>query len=119
MVNVFNSARPGDKEGPYATSAPNCEWGNPSTFNHIRLDPPRRFLLTPCDVQLTELDLYGKTYDAWFFPVQKQNVVSTDFILQNYEAGYEYWPTNPSPIIHTVERFGKTFPEAVMSVDQH
>jgi hypothetical protein len=107
MVNVFSSARRGEKEGPYATSAPHGEWGHPSTFNHIRLDPPHRFLLTPCGVQLTEQDLYGKKYDAWFFPVQKQKFVSTDFILQNYEAGYEYWPTKPSPILHTVEHFWK------------
>jgi hypothetical protein len=107
MVNVFSSARPGEKEGPYATSAPNGEWGRPSTFNHIQLDPPRHFLLTPCEVQSAEQDLYGTTYDAWFFPVVDQSFVSTDFILQNYEGGYEYWPAHPSPIIHSVKHFWK------------
>ena len=80
MVNVFSSARPGEKEGPYATSAPNGKWGDPETFNRIRLDPPRRFALTPCDGQLSEKDLYGKAHDGWFSPVPKQSFVGTDFI---------------------------------------
>jgi len=110
MVNVFNSAEPGQKEGPYSTSAANGKWGNPSTFNRVRFDHPHRFILSPCEVELSEEGGDGKDQQAWFFPTGNQDILRSDFILENYRAVFGDWGAEPSPMVHIVNHFWKELP---------
>jgi hypothetical protein len=43
LVDVFSAAKPGKKMGSFSSSSPSRLWGNPGTFNGLRLNPPRVF----------------------------------------------------------------------------
>lgn len=108
MVDVFGSAAEGQKQGAYSTTAPKRQWGTPETFNHIRLDEPRTFAVTPCGYELEQKDLYNEPYSAWFFPsLSKNNDLHSTFALINPEEGYLYDPGGMSPSIWPGEYFWK------------
>src|SRR5271168_1337894 len=74
MVDVFSAAPSGKKTGVYATSSPARVYGDPGTFNAVRIDPPVNYRLTPCNLPLQGLDrveeLSGNepSHAAWFVP---------------------------------------------------
>jgi hypothetical protein len=107
LVDVFSAAGPGKKSGPYSTSSRSRISGNPDTFNHLVLDPPRVFHLTPCDTPLTGRDYYGTGRDAWFIPHSAQsNAFQSDaFLILNEAGGYWFDPKGLSPIAHPVHDF--------------
>ena len=108
MVDVFGSAGEGQKQGAYSTTAPKRQWGTPETFNHVRLDEPRTFAVTPCGYELEQKDLYNESYSAWFFPsLPKNNDLHSTFALINPEEGYLYDPGGMSPSIWPAEYFWK------------
>jgi hypothetical protein len=108
-VDVFSPAPEGQKQGTYSTTAPNRRWGQPATFNHIRLEAPRTYALSPCEFEPKQQDLYDTDYAAWFLPTgaQEPNLSST-FALINPEAGYLYEPGPVSPQVQSAKYFWKT-----------
>jgi len=110
MVDVFSPAPEGKKMGAYSSTSATREWGNPASFNHVRLDPPRRFALSPCQSPLQEADLYDRKYPAWFFPAQASDhatIVSADYIAANPAEGYMYGPGGVSPQFRKYQHFWK------------
>ncbi len=113
MVDVFNPAPAGRKTGPYSTTSSRRVWGEPATFNHVKLDKPVRYALSPCEAPLTEENMYGDKLPAWFFPVEPKSakdspvVVGKDFVLANPAGGYLYQPGGMSPEVDVHEHFWK------------
>ncbi|MGH9740299.1 MAG: hypothetical protein ACRD4X_17185 [Candidatus Acidiferrales bacterium] len=107
LVDVFSAAPAGKKSGPYSTSSPARIWADPATFNHLVLNLPRVFHMTPCDLPLTGLDVYGTVRDAWFVPQSSRaNSYQSDaFLIFNEAGGNWYDPTGLSPIAHPVHNF--------------
>jgi hypothetical protein len=99
MVDVFSSAPDGHKMGDYSSSSSARQWGRPASFNHLRLDSPRTFAVTPCDNKPEQSDMYGESFESWFFPAEpgKNAVVRSTFSLINPAAGYMYGPVGVSP----------------------
>lgn len=113
MVDVFSPARPGMKTGPYSTTSARRVWGDPATFNHIRLERPLDYALSPCRDALAERNLYGDKLPGWFFPVEPKSakdspvVIGKDFVLANPAHGYLYQPGGMSPEVVTHTHFWK------------
>jgi hypothetical protein len=107
LVDVFRPAPPGKKMGPYSTSSPARMWGKPETFNNLRLDPPRTFDLTPCNMPLKGADAYRDMQDAWFIPKsgQEWEYESDAFLVVNGSGGYRYDPDGLSPVIRPLHYF--------------
>jgi hypothetical protein len=107
MVDVFNPPPPGKKVGAYSTSSPSRAYGKPETFNHLRLDPPQQFHLTPCDLPLAAKDKYGDPRAAWFVPKSNQafDFEHDAFIIVNDGSGYQYEPETLSPVARPVHFF--------------
>jgi hypothetical protein len=80
MVDVFSPARAGRKTGAYSTSSAARVYGNPATFNTVKLDEPVEYHLSPCKLPLSginhrgELSMSGPSESgayadpAWFVP---------------------------------------------------
>lgn len=111
MVDVFNAAEPGHKMGPYSSTSPQRKWGEPATFNHLRLAEPHVAMLAPCEYKLTEPDVYGESHPAWYFPAAsgelRPYLIASDFALINSSTGYEYAPTSVSPEAQEFRHFSK------------
>jgi hypothetical protein len=107
MVDVFSPALAGKKMGPYSTSSPVRVWGKPETFNSIRLDPPRTFQMTPCDIGLTGTDKYRDEHAGWFIPHASEATgwQSDAFVLVNEAHGYAYDPDGLSPVVRQIHNF--------------
>ena len=107
LVDVFSPAPAGKKTGPYSTSSPARVWGKPATFNSLRLDPPRVFHLTPCDMPLKGADAYRDVQDAWFIPKAGQSweYESNAFLVVNGSGGYRYEPEGRSPVVRPLHFF--------------
>jgi hypothetical protein len=107
MVDVFSPAPPGKKMGTYSTSSPLRTYGKPETFNWIRLDPARKFQMTPCDIGLTGTDKYGHDHSAWFIPHASESTgwQSDAFIVVNEARGYAYDPEGLSPVARLIHNF--------------
>ena len=107
MVDVFSSAPAGKKVGSFSTTSPGRVWGQPGTFNHVQLDPPRVFQMSPCQAGLTGTDMYGDEHPAWFIPRSNQalGMQRDAFILVNYAHGYAYGPDGLSPVVRPVAHF--------------
>jgi hypothetical protein len=107
LVDVFSAAPAGQKSGAYSSSSPSRIWADPATFNHLVLNPPRVFQMTPCGMPLTGRDVYGTERDAWFIPQPKRAGAyqSDAFLIVNEAGGYWYDPKGLSPIVHPVHDF--------------
>lgn len=107
MVDVFSSASAGHKMGDHSSTSINREWGKPTTFNHLKLAAPRSFLLTPCEYNLEQQDLYNESYPSWFFPSQssEDNYLRSTFALIDPAGGYMYAPAGVSPEVTTASYF--------------
>ena len=107
LVDVFSPAPAGKKTGQYSTSSPARVWGKPETFNALRLNPPRVFHLTPCDMALKGADAYRDVKDAWFIPKsgQEWEYESDAFLVVNGSGGYRYEPDGLSPVIRPLHYF--------------
>jgi hypothetical protein len=107
MVDVFSPAPAGKKMGAYSTSSSLRAYGKPETFNRIRLDPARKFQMTPCDIGLTGTDKYGHDHSAWFIPYGSESTgwQSDAFIVVNEARGYAYGPEGLSPVARLVHNF--------------
>lgn len=110
MVDVFNTAPEGKKQGPFSTSSPARTYGRPESFNRLRLDPPRVFEMTPCGMPLTGDDKYRKPHPGWFIPRQDsaEKPEAVAFLLVNTTRGYAYEPEGLSPIVRPVHFFWQT-----------
>jgi hypothetical protein len=105
LVEVFSG--PGrDRKFVYSSTAPSRAYGEPETFNHVRIEQPREYELTPCDYELTGLDIHREPQKAYFLPTQSDMLTSV-FILQNYTRGYAYGPTGLSPGTRETKFFWK------------
>jgi hypothetical protein len=109
MVDVFSSASAGHKMGDLSSTAPKREWGQPGTFNHLRLAAPRTFSVSPCEHELEQNDMYGQTHPSWFFPIQsvKDSYLRSTFALINPAGGYMYAPAGVSPEVQGSNYFWK------------
>ncbi len=107
LVDVFDAAPAGKKMGAFSGSSPARVWARPETFNMLRIDPPRVFRMTPCDLPLNGTDIYGNVRDAWFIPQEEQKgeYESDAFLIVNGAAGYRYEPAGLSPVIRPVHDF--------------
>ncbi len=107
VVDVFSSAPAGHKMGDYSSTSTNRQWGQPATFNHLKLASPRSFSLTPCEYNLEQQDLYNESYPSWFFPLQppEDNYLRSTFALINPAGGYMYAPVGVSPAVTTANYF--------------
>ncbi|MGA9884629.1 MAG: hypothetical protein WBQ34_13005 [Candidatus Acidiferrales bacterium] len=107
LVDVFSVTPPGKKSGVYSTSSPARVWADPASFNQLVLNPPRVFHMTPCDMPLTGIGVYGTARDAWFIPhSSRANSYQSDaFLIVNEAGGDWYDPTGLSPIAHPVHNF--------------
>jgi TonB family protein len=91
LVDVFNAAPAGKKEGVYSTSSPARVWGKAGTFNALRLDPALSFLLTPCKFPLSETTQERFT---WVLPkLDKGPYLSKTFIIENKRGCAGSWET--------------------------
>ena len=102
MVDVFTNAPDGQKQGAWSTTSLNRRWGQPESFDHIRLQSPQHFAITPCDATPGQSDLYNENFKPWFFPTQpvkdsRAPVLTSTFALINPEQGYLYDPWGASP----------------------
>lgn len=108
LVDVFGAAPEGQTQGAHSTTAPERQWGRPETFNHVRLDAPRTYTVTPCEYELEQKDLYNEPSPAWFFPTGlEDNDLRSTFALINPEQGYMYEPGGVSPSLWPAEFFWK------------
>ncbi len=117
-VDVFARAPDGRRTGPFATSAPGGIFGRPITFNHIALQKPQEFAITPCHVGLTAADIYGDEEATWFMPpvetaepsgeLPAAPPTAVDFLIENPAGGYFYDPDGWSPEIQPQPRFWHT-----------
>jgi hypothetical protein len=107
LVDVFGAATAGKKMGAFSGSSPARVWARPETFNMLRIDPPRVFHMTPCDLPLNGTDIYGNVRDAWFIPPEEQKgeYESDAFLIVNGAAGYRYEPAGLSPVIRSIHDF--------------
>ncbi len=107
MVDVFSSAPAGDKMGGYSSTSAEREWGQPATFNHVRLVVPRTFSVSPCEYKLEQKDIYGEEHPSWFFPSRsvKDSDLRSTFALINPAGGYMYEPANVSPEVTNSDYF--------------
>jgi hypothetical protein len=113
MVDVFGPAPTGKKTGAYSTSSPARIYGDPKTFNALRLDSPVNYRLTPCNLPLLgtdkreELSEDDPTHDAWFVPSTNPEspYESEIFILINDINSSRYEPSGLSPGIRLTHYF--------------
>ena len=107
LVSVVSTAAPHSKSAAVSSSSPSRVEPDADSFNHLVLDPPRVFHMTPCNMPLSGRDLYGTSRDAWFIPRSAQpNAFQSDaFLIVNEAGGYWYDPTGLSPIVHPVHDF--------------
>lgn len=105
-VDVFSSAPTGRKMGEISSSAPGHRWGEPGTFNHLRISSPRSFSVSPCEYPLEQKDLYSHSHPAWFFPA-KDSVLHSTFALINPAGSYMYAPAGISPEASSAQYFWK------------
>jgi hypothetical protein len=113
MVDVFGTAPEGKKMGALSTTSAVRVWGKPSSFNHLVLDAPRDYEISPCHAAGTEEDMYGDPHRAWYFPLAGKGplYLRTVYDLENPAAGYMYDPTDVSPIFKATDHFWKVQPD--------
>lgn len=102
MLDVFSSAPDGQKQGAWSTTSPDRRWGQPESFNHIQLQSPQHFSITPCDAAPDTSSMFGENSTAWFFPVlppkgSSDSLLTSTFTLNNPVQGYLYDPGGQSP----------------------
>jgi hypothetical protein len=109
MVDVFGAAPEGKKMGALSTTSAERVWGEPSSFNHLVLDAPRDYAISPCKTAACEEDMYGVPHRAWYFPLAGKDPLypSTVYDLENPAGGYMYDPAGVSPIFKADEHFWK------------
>lgn len=81
-VDVFGAASEGAKMGAYSTTSPSRQWGDPETFNHLHLQSPPVYRISPCDDNPVQTDDQGNQEQAWFFPSEERDLHSA-FLLAN------------------------------------
>jgi hypothetical protein len=110
MIDVYAHAPDGKKMGALSTTSPDRVWGKPSTFNHLILNLPRHYTISPCQANPTLTDISGDQHAAWYFPADGAEplVLSKVFDIENPVQGYMYAPSGVSPIVRAEEQFWKT-----------
>ena len=113
MVDVFGAAPEGKKMGALSTTSAERVWGEPSSFNHLVLDTPRDYEISPCQAADSEEDMYGVPHRAWYFPLAGKDPLHlrTVYDLENPAGGYMYDPAGVSPIFKATEHFWKIQPD--------
>ncbi|MFZ2021474.1 MAG: hypothetical protein WBA18_16470 [Terracidiphilus sp.] len=109
MVDVFSAAPEGKKMGAMSTTSAERLWGKPKSFNHVVLDAPRDYEISPCNTRGVEEDMYGVAHRAWYFPLAGEGplYLRTDYDIENPAGGYMYDPAGVSPIFKATEHFWK------------
>lgn len=108
LVDVFNAAPAGKKEGVYSTSSAARVYGKAETFNLLRLDVPFHFSLTPCDLPLVGSDKRGAAHPAWFIPSGRRGMQDESFLVLNDPGGYRYEPAGLSPTVRSTRYFWRS-----------
>jgi len=103
LVDVFARAPAGARQGAFASTSAARRWGVPATFNRVRLARPRVYRVSPCDDPLGGADVYGKEHRAWYVPEERD--FQSSFLIVNSAVGYQYEPSEPSPILQPIPRF--------------
>ena len=112
-VDVFRTAYAGQQIGAVSTTSSQRIAGKPLSFNHLVLDQPRDHQITPCRATGAEMDLYGASHRAWFFPMAGNGPLTLTKVydVENPAAGYMYDPNGLSPAFRTTEHFWKELPD--------
>ncbi len=113
LVDVFSPAASDEKTGAYATSSTTRVYGDPKTFNALRLDPPVNYHLTPCNLPLLGLDTREElgekppSHPAWFVPSTNPatSYEAEAFVLMNDIASNQPDPVELSPGIRLTHYF--------------
>jgi hypothetical protein len=113
MVDVFSAAPEGRRMGAFSTTAPRRKWGDPSTFNHVRIEHPLQLSLSPCAYPLAQQDLYGQDQPSFVYPVPvgtkegARVLIDKAVMISNPVRGYLYDPAGASPEARAVSVFSK------------
>jgi hypothetical protein len=110
LVEVFNAAPPDERSGPYSSTAPGRGYADFASFNHIRLEHPRQFTITPCDYPAVGANFFDQPAKGYFLPTS-EGAISKTFILQNHFEGYAYNATGFSPEVALTSFFWKKLEE--------
>ncbi len=113
LVDVFGPAPSGKKTGAYSSSSSARVYGEPKTFNRVRLDEPVSYRLTPCNLPLLGMDMEQElseqrpTHPAWFVPSSKSasSYEAETFALMNDIVPSREGPGGPSPGIRLTHYF--------------
>ena len=103
MVDVFGAAPEGKRMGAFSTTAPHRKWGDPSTFNHVRIEHPLQLSLSPCAYPLAQQNLYDKDQPSFVYPVPEGTkegervLIDKAVVVLNPAQGYLYDPAGASP----------------------
>lgn len=103
MVDVFSPPAAGKKIGAFSTTAAHRKWGDPATFNHLRIEQPLRIQVSPCAYPLVQKDVYGKPQPTFVYPVPNGTAPGGRVMLDkvtvvlNPAEGYLYAPGGASP----------------------
>jgi hypothetical protein len=113
MIDVFTHAPDGKKMGALSTTSATRVWGKPASFNHVILNVPRRYSISPCAAAPSLVDLNGNVHAAWYFPAAGADplILNSVFDVENPIEGYMYTPSGVSPIVRVEEHFWKTLPD--------
>ncbi len=118
MVDVFRPGAGGRRYGPFATTAAERRWGDPTTFNAVGFTSTRRYEVTACAYPLRGYRAptaryfgYGRvrapdTIQTYFLPTASRDV-ATVIGLENEAHGYAYEPEGHSPIATPTTYFAR------------
>ena len=113
MVDVFSAAPAGRKEGGYSTSSGARAYGNPDSFNVLRLDPPIQFASSPCNSMLEgKIESHSPAYPEWFIPTASGGQYQTNtFLIDDLKAPNDN-PPDYSPSIFPFRNFWRSLGKA-------
>lgn len=106
MVEVFNSAAPGQKSGAYGSTAPGRGYAKFDAFNRIHFVRPKKFTISACSYPAVGAGFFDERENGYFLPTD-DGMVSGTFILQNHFEGYAYSAKGNSPEVVTTSFFSK------------
>ena len=114
MVDVFSASPDGRKMGALSSTSAHRKWGDPASFNLLRLAAAPAYTLTPCGYPLVKTEENGPGHSAWIFPIEgadKPVPLTASFNLENDDSLWAIGPGGVSPKIVSFEGFWKEMPQ--------
>jgi len=114
MVDVFSAAPDGRKMGARSSTSAHRKWGDPASFNSLRLATALVYTLTPCGYPLVKTEENGTSHSAWIFPIEGADEpvpLTAAFNLENDDSLWAIGPGGVSPLIAPFEGFWKQTPD--------